>query len=186
MRCSTDEVLERVRSIMSETLRVPLDEVHRDSVLTEDLGAESLDIVEIEYALSMDFKVTFYEGNVIEKLQELLSPRAIAKEDALTEFGACVMRARLPEIDAAKIRPGLSILEIPNLFTPGTYARLVAELLDSRLSACPECRGTQLTAVRPSVLVCQDCDEQIDCPRQEDVLTAWVQRFGGPQRDGNQ
>ena len=179
-----DNVLERVRSIIAETIDIPLQGVKSNSVLGRELGVDSFHIVEIEFELSVAFNVKFYEGTLMEKLQELFGPDALAKCDTLTEFGAQVMRARFPEIDADQIKPGLAILEIPEMFTPATYARSVAELLDSMPTACPNCGGTQLTAVLPSVVSCRACDRQINCPTQEDVLTAWSQKFEALPEDG--
>jgi len=56
---TADEVFERVKSIISEKLGVEEDEIAMDSDLTEDLGADSLDLVDLVMAFEdeFDFKV---------------------------------------------------------------------------------------------------------------------------------
>lgn len=48
-------VLERVRDITAEKLSVEQDEVNADSSFTEDLNADSLDVVELIMAIEEEF-----------------------------------------------------------------------------------------------------------------------------------
>ncbi|MBN2219442.1 MAG: acyl carrier protein [Kosmotogaceae bacterium] len=56
---TVDEVFDRVKTIISEKLGVEEDEIAMDSDLTEDLGADSLDLVDLVMAFEdeFDFKV---------------------------------------------------------------------------------------------------------------------------------
>ncbi|HNS34643.1 acyl carrier protein [Mesotoga sp. Brook.08.YT.4.2.5.1] len=56
---TADEVFDRVKNIISEKLGVEEDEIAMDSSLTEDLGADSLDLVDLVMAFEdeFDFKV---------------------------------------------------------------------------------------------------------------------------------
>ena len=51
------EVENRVREIISENLGVPVNEVTMESSFIEDLGADSLDIVELVMALEEEYKM---------------------------------------------------------------------------------------------------------------------------------
>ena len=46
---------ERVRAIVAEQLRVPLDEVRAESHLLDDLNADSLDVVDLTIAIEEEF-----------------------------------------------------------------------------------------------------------------------------------
>lgn len=48
---------ERVREIISEQLNVSKDEVVPDASFTDDLGADSLDLVELVMALEEEFEI---------------------------------------------------------------------------------------------------------------------------------
>lgn len=51
------EILEKVRSIVSEQLGVDAAEVKPEASFTDDLGADSLDIVELVMALEEEFDI---------------------------------------------------------------------------------------------------------------------------------
>jgi len=48
-------VEKRVKDIVAEQLGIDLEEVHADSAIIDDLGADSLDIVELVMALEEEF-----------------------------------------------------------------------------------------------------------------------------------
>ena len=50
-------VFEKVQKIISENLNVPLEKVTMDTHLVDDLGADSLDIVELIMALEEEFDI---------------------------------------------------------------------------------------------------------------------------------
>ena len=53
----TASIEERVREIISEQLNVSKDEVVPDASFTDDLGADSLDLVELVMALEEEFEI---------------------------------------------------------------------------------------------------------------------------------
>lgn len=55
MALSEQEVFDKVKSVIVEQLGVSEDEVNRDASFTEDLGADSLDTVELVMALEEEF-----------------------------------------------------------------------------------------------------------------------------------
>lgn len=54
-------VRDRVRSLIADNLNVPEDEVKDDAALVDDLGADSLDVVELVMAVEEAFGVTIDE-----------------------------------------------------------------------------------------------------------------------------
>lgn len=61
---STEEILEKVVEIVTEKLGVDAEEVTLDSDLTEDLGADSLDLVDLVMALEDEFGVKVEDEDV--------------------------------------------------------------------------------------------------------------------------
>ena len=89
----------------------------------------------------------------------------------------------MPEFDESKIAPGLRVLVIPRLYTTRTWVRGALELLNARPRKCSKCGSDRLSAVRVSILLCQDCQAELPCPTQEDLLTDWAQQFQAPNAD---
>ena len=125
----TKDVLPRVRQIVAETLMIEPDAVHDDTVLIEELNADSMDFVEITYRLEIEYGIRFYEGPVFEDLEALFRPETLSENDELTEHGVSVLRARMPEIDSAKFAVGMPTSQIEALFTPATFTRSVVEMV---------------------------------------------------------
>ncbi|HEY5517679.1 MAG TPA: acyl carrier protein [Coriobacteriia bacterium] len=53
-----DELFDKVKAVVVDQLGVDEDEVHEDSAFVDDLGADSLDIVELVMALEEEFGVS--------------------------------------------------------------------------------------------------------------------------------
>jgi len=54
---SKEETVERVRKIIADNLGVSLEEVRPDAAFIDDLGADSLDIVELVMAIEKEFDI---------------------------------------------------------------------------------------------------------------------------------
>jgi acyl carrier protein len=63
---SDQQILDRVQRIIAEVLRIPVEQVTSDSLLGENLGAESLDFVDIQFRLETDYEVEFYQGIMLD------------------------------------------------------------------------------------------------------------------------
>lgn len=81
------DTLTKVREVISEQMKIPLDEIQPDSRL-EDLG-DSLDLIEVIYALEVAFKVDIpLNSKAIDERLETVSDvgtiidRLVAERDA--------------------------------------------------------------------------------------------------------
>lgn len=182
---SEPEILERVRQVVAGLLRIPVDSVPPDAKLGQELGMASLDYIDLQFRLETDFGVEFYQGSAVEKLAELLGPKEFEKDDVLTQFGATVLRLRLPEIDPERLREDEPIAGIEAMFTPNTWVRILKELLEARPRDCPHCQSTKLQASKPSTLRCRACGREVTCPDGEACLVSWAEtvphRLAEPQ-----
>ncbi len=134
--------LDRVRAVIADALYVDLDEVHADSVLMADLGAESIDFLDIMFRLEKEFSITLPKGDIEKKARGGLSDEQYAVEGKLTEAALQNLRALLPEVGPESIRPGLTVRELPSLFTVATFARMVDEKLGVASTSSTAYAGT--------------------------------------------
>ncbi len=180
------EIFECVRAIIADTLAIEREEVKMDSVLSEELHAESIDFVDIMSRIETELNVQFCEAGVFDKLEELFGADVLAVKGALTELGAQVMRERMPEAGEGKLAPGLLVLKIPRLYTTRTWVRGTLELLNARPRTCSKCGSDRLSPVRISILLCQECQSELPCPTQDDLLTDSAQQFQAPDADARE
>ena len=123
------EIFEELKPLLQEALGVRSDQVHLSSVLVADLGAESIDLLDLSFQIEDKFKVTI-EANEVEREARKRRPEALyEKEGILTDEALVEIRASAPELDPAKLIPGLRKADLPSLLTVGFFVRLIARKL---------------------------------------------------------
>ena len=59
-----EELFEKIKEVVAEQLNVEPDEIHEDSSFVDDLGADSLDLVELVMALEDNFDMKIPDEDV--------------------------------------------------------------------------------------------------------------------------
>jgi len=59
-----EELFEKIKDVVAEQLNVEPDEIHEDSAFVDDLGADSLDLVELVMALEDNFDMKIPDEDV--------------------------------------------------------------------------------------------------------------------------
>jgi acyl carrier protein len=121
----THDTFGGVRKCIVEALDVSAGEVTPDARLIRDLGAESVDLLDIVFRLERAFGIRIPRGAVerdAKKRVKTWRQRGILTEEALQ-----VLRNALPEVDPGEIKLGLRPKDIPTLFTVQTFVRIVDE-----------------------------------------------------------
>jgi len=113
-----------VCDVIAESLGRPRETVRIDSNLFEELGADSLDLLDIVFALESRFGVEITRGALEQAARGDMSADDFAPAGVISPAGLERLRQLLPE-SAARIGPGLLPRQIPTLFTVGTFARIV-------------------------------------------------------------
>ncbi len=121
--------LDRVRAVVAEALYLDVEEVQAKSNLMKDLGAESIDFLDIMFRLEKEFSIKLAKGEIERKAKGDLSEADFAVEGKLTDKALARVRTMMPEISVEAIKPGLMSRDIPGLFTVETFARMVDQQL---------------------------------------------------------
>ena len=124
-----DDVFERVQSAFVEALGVDEPEVTPEARIFDDLGAESLDLLEIVFLLERGFDIKIPRGGIKEASQAGLDPSQYEVDGVLTELALEKLRELMPEVDPTDFAPGLTANEIPRLFRVQTFVNIVVGLL---------------------------------------------------------
>ena len=120
------EILTTVRGAIAEVLGREESEVQPSSSLMNDLNAESLDFLDLLFRLESAFGIKIPRGGIQRATQGSLTDAEFQQNGLLTEAALERLRILMPEVDAKRLQPGLTAREIPTLFTPETFTRLVA------------------------------------------------------------
>ena len=124
-KAEVDAVYPVVAKTIADALGCELDDVKPDASLITDLGAESIDFLDLVFRLERAFKVKIPRGKIIEDARGDLPEAAFEQKGMVTESGLATLRSFLSEVPAERIRPPLKVADVPRLFTPQTFAKLV-------------------------------------------------------------
>lgn len=125
---TTDQIFDNVRDTLVEALGVDDDEVTRDATLVGDLGAESIDFLDIVFRLEKNFNVKIPRGELFP--ENLASADASFVEDGVvTEEGIAELRKRLPHADVDKLAADPKVENIQELFT----VDMIVNFLESKM-----------------------------------------------------
>lgn len=120
-----DAVYPTVAKTIADALGSEVDEVKPDASLINDLGAESIDFLDIVFRLERAFKVKIPRGKIIEDARGDLPEASFEQKGIVTDAGLLTLRNFLSEVPADRIKAPLKVSDVPRLFTPQTFAKLV-------------------------------------------------------------
>lgn len=120
-----DSVFPKVADTIADALGCDLDEVKRDASLINDLGAESIDFLDLVFRLERAFKIKIPRGKIVEDSRGTLSEAEFEQKGLVTDQGLAQLKAFLSEVPADRFRTPLKVAEIPRLFTAETFCKLV-------------------------------------------------------------
>jgi acyl carrier protein len=120
-----DDVFPRVAEIIADALARDRGEVRPESRLIADLGAESIDFLDIVFRLEQAFAVQIPRGQILEEARGELGEEEFQRDGVLSAAGLARLRAVLSEVPAERIAPGLRVDDVPQLFTVTTFCKAV-------------------------------------------------------------
>jgi acyl carrier protein len=120
----TLEVQEKVRQLAAEALGKPADAVTLDASLIEELGADSLSLLDLVFTLERTFAIQITRGEIERTARGDMSDDEFAPGGVISDAGLERLRALMPEA-APRVVPGLRPTQILALFSARTFARIV-------------------------------------------------------------
>jgi acyl carrier protein len=125
LKTRQDQIFSTVRACVADVLAIDPSKVTPDASLITDLGAESLDFLDLVFRLETEYGVKIPRDGIRLAAQDGLAD-GFDKAGVLTDDALERMRILMPEIAASKLASGLRTHQIPELFTTETFVRLVA------------------------------------------------------------
>ncbi len=124
-----DAIFDKVREVLDDALGVDEDEVTEKASLTADLGAESIDFLDIIFRLEKTFGFKISQGELFpENLAE--NPEWVS-DGQLTDAGLAMLKERMPHVDFAAIESDRDITKIADAITVDSLVEFVARKMDA-------------------------------------------------------
>ena len=126
---SQEEIYSKVSATLVEALNVDEDEISPKATLQGDLGAESIDFLDIVFRLEREFGIKIPRGE--------LFPESIFQGDPdfvqngkVTAKGLAELRARMPFADLGKFEKNPDLTAISDLFT----VEMITKYIEGKLT----------------------------------------------------
>jgi acyl carrier protein len=118
-------VFPTVAETMADALGCDVEDIKLDVSLIEGLDAESIDFLDMVFRLERAFKIKIPRGKIVENARGTLSEAEFEQKGIVTDTGLAQLKAYLSEVPAERFKTPMKVKDIPRLFTPETFCKLV-------------------------------------------------------------
>jgi len=129
MDSDRDEVFSKIQNVLSDALGVDTEEVVSDATLQGDLGAESIDFLDIVFRLEKAFSIKIPRGELFP--DDILNNPEYLDGDRITASGLLKLKEALPHTDLTEFEKSPDVSKMADLFTVDTILKYV----EGRLAA---------------------------------------------------
>jgi acyl carrier protein len=131
---ASDEILARVTNVLVQSLGVEEADITPSATLLGDLGAESIDFLDIVFRLEREFGLKIPRGELF------IEPHSRCDSDyvqdgRVTEEGLVAIRSQMPYADLSILERDRRLSDISDLFTVDLLVRYITWKLEGRLAA---------------------------------------------------
>ena len=120
-----DDVFPKVAQIIADALGCDVDDVKPTIPLIEGLDAESIDFLDLVFRLERGFGVKIPRGKIVEDARGPLPEAEFENKGIVTEAGLARLKEFLTEVPADRFKTPLKAADVPRLFTPETFCKVV-------------------------------------------------------------
>ncbi len=122
------EIVGKVTASLVDALSVDEDEISLESSLTRDLGAESIDFLDIIFRLEKEFGIKIPRGDLIP--EDMTTNPGFVKEGRLTSEGLQELQKRLPYADLTEFSKNPVVSNMADIFT----VEMIVKYIEGRLA----------------------------------------------------
>jgi acyl carrier protein len=129
MAKTRDEIMEQITEVLEDALGVDEDEVTPQSTLMGDLGAESIDFLDIVFRLEKAFDIKIGREELF-PAESLLSDGSLVSDSKLTDQGLAMLKEKMPHTDLSEFEKDPDINKLGDLFTVDSVVNFVEQRLN--------------------------------------------------------
>jgi acyl carrier protein len=125
-----DEIYSKVSATLVEALNVDEEDIKPTSTLQGDLGAESIDFLDIVFRLEREFGIKIPRGELFPESIFQGDPELV-QDGRVTPKGLEELRAKMPFADLSKFEANPEVGNLSNLFTVDLITRYIQGKLEN-------------------------------------------------------
>jgi len=128
MAMSRDEIFTQVQEVLVDALAVDDDEVSMESTLMGDLGAESIDFLDIVFRLEKAFGIKIPREELF-PAESLMNDAELVHNGKLTDKGLTMLREKMSHTDLTEFEKDPDINKMADLFTVNAIVNYIENKL---------------------------------------------------------
>jgi len=174
-----ETVLNEVRRALTETLRGVPATVAPETSIVRDLGAESLDFLDLNYRLEQTFGIRMARHFFLEHMEEMYGEgTAIDATGRLTARALTVLKARYPEAVVPENDSGLDMDEVPALITVRALTGTIMDILGTLPEHC-SCGASAWRTEDGTHIICGACRQGAAFTNGDELTRQWLSELAG-------
>jgi acyl carrier protein len=125
-----DDILHKVKECIVDAVGVSYSEIDLHSQIVNDLGADSLDLVELVYQIETKFGISLQRGAIMERIKSVMPEEEFLDEEGfITPRGKEMIRKEVPELGALTFAEKMTFNAVVSYFTVEIFVNLIARAL---------------------------------------------------------
>ncbi len=125
-----DEIFSKVKEVLVDALAVDDDEVTPTATLTKDLGAESIDFLDIVFKLEQAFGFKIGQGELFP--ENVSKDPEYVRDGKVTTKGIAALSERLPHVDFSNFAKDPQLAKVGEVFTVDALVKFVERKLAAK------------------------------------------------------
>jgi len=130
-----EQIFKDVKVIIEDSIGTPADSIQLDDTLFDKLGVDSIDLVDILFELETRYNIELKVSDLEARAKLEMGDTPYEIEGVLTKEGLQSLSEFMTEIDPSKLKEGLTVHQLVQLFTVHSLCKIVKYKLDHQLTA---------------------------------------------------
>lgn len=119
------EVFENVKTVIENSNGTPRDTIRLEQTLFDELGVDSIDLVDILFELEFMYKIQLKISDMESRARAKMGDVPYEIDGNITPEGLLVIGEFMPEIGKDKLVEGLTVHQLVQLFTVESLCKIV-------------------------------------------------------------
>ena len=124
-----EEIFEKLMPLVREVTGVREEQITMESGLMQDLGAESVDLLDFSFLIEETFNIVINADEFEQQTSKRLNDKEYEKDGILTNEALEELRKALPEVPGEYLKPGLKKIELPGILNVAVFVHLIQRKL---------------------------------------------------------
>lgn len=120
-----EQIFENVKKVIENSTGIAADSIHLNQTLFDELGIDSIDLVDILFELEYLYKIQLKISDIESRARAQMKDEPYEIDGFITESGLQVIGEFMNEIKKEKLVEGLTVHQLVQLFTVESLCKIV-------------------------------------------------------------